>query len=301
MVAAAGLRHPTWYMMRPTVCSARQGWRIFLGLSLSIAISSALGCAGSAFRPEPEHGFVARHVATAHGPHNYWIYRPTHHTLAQKWPVILYLHGGGERGSDGLGPTQVGLGPAVQRTLGYVPFIVVFPQCADNRFWALPDMAERAMAALDSAIRDYNGDPERVYVTGNSMGGFGTWYLAARYPGRFAALAPICGGVKPPPWVKIPKEGRLIDLDGDPYASLAAKIGRTPVWVFHGGADPLVPVRESRNMVKALQHAGGLCRYTEWPGVGHESEEPTYALPELFEWMLHQRLGQPSPDAGGQK
>jgi predicted peptidase len=287
-------------MMRDLVCRVAVRWRFLL--SLSVVACSALGCAGSsAFAPEPSHGFVARQVATAHGTHSYWIYRPTNHTPAQKWPVILYLHGGGERGDDGVLPTQVGLGPAVQRTLGYFPFVVVFPQCAKKGFWALPEMAQRAMEALETAIRDYNGDPERVYVTGNSMGGFGTWYLAARYPGRFAALAPICGGVRPPPWVRIPKEGRLIDLDGDPYGSLAGKIGRTPVWVFHGGQDPLVPVRESRKMVEALQRVGGLVRYTEWPGVGHESEEPTYAQPELFEWMLRQRLGQPSADAGAAK
>ncbi len=268
-------------------------------LGLCLLSCTALGCAGSsAFTPEPSHGFVARQVMTQRGPHRYWIYRPTHHTPDQKWPVILYLHGGGERGNDGLAPTQVGLGPVVQHTLGYFPFIVVFPQCDSKGFWAFPDMAQRAMEALDAAIRDYHGDPDRVYVTGNSMGGFGTWFLAARYPGRFAALAPICGGTRPPRWLPIPKEARLIDLDGDPYASMARKIGNTPVWAFHGADDFLIPVGESRRMVTALKQAGGLVRYTEWPGVGHESEVPTYAQPELFEWMLQQRRGQPSADAG---
>jgi predicted peptidase len=159
-------------------------------------------------------------------------------------------------------------------------------------------MAARAMAAVETAIRDFNGDPDRIYVTGNSMGGFGTYYLAARYPGRFAALVPICGGVRPPRWVPVPKQGRLIDLGGDPYVAMAQKLGRTPVWIFHGVEDPIIPVSESRNMEAALRRAGGLVRYTEWPGVGHNAEEPTYENPELFEWLLRQRRGSPSADAG---
>lgn len=257
------------------------------------------GCAGpAAFVPDEHHGFLQQRVTTAQGVHTFMIYRPTHYTQQDRWPVILYLHGGGERGSDGIEPTQVGLGQAVQKTLGYFPFVVVFPQCRDQGFWAMPDMAARAMEALEIAIRDFHGDPDRVYVTGNSMGGFGTWYLAARNPGRFAALAPICGGVRPPPFARIPKSEQIIDLDGDPYASMAAKIGQTPTWIFHGENDPLIPARESRRMADALRKAGGRVRHTEWKGVGHAAEEPTYADPALFEWFLRQRRGQPSPDAG---
>ena len=270
-------------------------------LTLSVAACSLLGCMRHSFVPDAVHGFVARQTVSRRGTHKYWVYRPTHHmpAPAQKWPVILYLHGGGERGQDGLLPTQVGLGPAVQATLGYFPFIVVFPQCDAGAFWAQPQMAQRAMEALQTTIRDFNGDPERVYLTGNSLGGSGTWFLPLRYPGRFAALAPICGGVRPPPWIRIPKGERLIDLDGDPYASLAQKLGRTPVWIFHGADDFLVPVSESRRMAAALRQQGGIVRYTEWPGVGHAAEEPTYADPAFFEWLLKQRLGQPSPDADG--
>lgn len=170
-----------------------------------------LGCLGPpAFVPDAEHGFLERKELTAHGTYRYFIYRPKHFDPTQKLPIILYLHGGGERGDDGVAPTQVGIGQAVQKTLGYLPFLVVFPQCDRRTYWALPEMAARAMAAVETAIRDFNGDPDRIYVTGNSMGGFGTYYLAARYPGRFAALAPICGGVRPPRWVPVPKEARLI-------------------------------------------------------------------------------------------
>jgi predicted peptidase len=266
-------------------------------MGLSALLAS--GCSHVSFVPDRSHGFEPHVVSTARGPHRFFVYHPPgRERLSGKLPVILYLHGGGERGTDGIAATQVGIGPVVQGTLGYFPFIVVFPQCDPSSFWALPDMAERAMEALEIALREYNGDPERVYVTGNSMGGFGTYYLAARYPGRFAALAPICGGIKPPPWVRVPKENRLIDLDGDPYAQMAEKLGQTPTWIFHGKRDPLVPVSMSRKMAEALRSRGGIVRYTEWPSTGHAAEEPTYAQPELFEWFLKQRLGQPSADAG---
>lgn len=278
----------------PSLVPARR-----VALAFSLMVLSAAGCSHTAFVPDRSHGFESHVATTARGPHRFFVYRPPgHERRGEKLPVILYLHGGGERGNDGIAATQVGMGPVVQGTLGYFPFLVVFPQCEPSGFWALPDMAERAMEALDIALREHNGDPERVYVTGNSMGGFGTYYLAARHPGRFAALAPICGGIKPPPWVRVPKEGRLIDLDGDPYAQMAEKLGQTPTWIFHGSRDPLVPVAMSRKMAAALRKAGGIVRYTEWPKTGHAAEEPTYAQPALFEWFLKQRRGQPSPDAG---
>lgn len=271
----------------------------FLFALLGLFALALPACSGPQVVPDRSHGFLPHEVATSRGPHRFFVYRPPgRELLAEKLPVILYLHGGGERGTDGVKALQVGMGPVVQGTLGYFPFLVVFPQCDPSSFWALPDMAERAMEALEIALREYNGDPDRVYVTGNSMGGFGTYYLAARYPGRFAALAPICGGIKPPPWVRIPKEARLIDFDRDPYVQMAQKLGQIPTWIFHGKSDPLVPVAMSRKMAAALRQVGGIVRYTEWPGVGHAAEEPTYQLPALFHWFLKQRRGDPSPDAG---
>lgn len=273
--------------------------RLLLGM-VTLPLSAGLvGCAGSSrFVPVSRHGFLPYEVPTPQGPHRFYIYRPTHHETSTRWPVILYLHGGGERGDDGVAPTQVGLGPVVQGALGYFPFVVVFPQCARKGFWTLPPMRERALHALERAIHDFNGDPERIYVTGNSMGGYGTWILAAKNPGRFAALAPVCGGVKPPRVVPIPKEARVADPTGDVYAQVARRIGPTPSWIFHGERDWLVPPDESRRMAKAMQEVSAPVRLTIWPGVGHAAEEPTYGSPDLFEWFLRQRLGQPSPDAG---
>lgn len=273
-------------------------------LSLLGLAPLAAGCAGPGrFLPGEPHGFVARSVQTADGPHRFFVYRPRHLDPAAKLPVILYLHGGGERGEDGVLPTQVGLGPVVQSALGYFPFLAVFPQCRSGGFWGSPKMAERAMQALAVAIRDFGGDPERVYVTGNSMGGYGTYLLAARHPGQFAALAPICGGVKPPPLVRIPQGESLFDLRGDVYAQLAERLGKTPVWIFHGASDPLVPKKISIEIAEALRvHGGriepGLTQLTIWPGVGHAAEEPTYNLPQLFDWFLRHKRGLPDPSAG---
>jgi predicted peptidase len=130
-------------------------------------------------------------------------------------------------------------------------------------------------------MKEFRGDPKRLYLTGLSMGGFGSIAFAAKRAGQFAAVVPICGGVlrrgeQPPP--------------GDPYAEAAAKIGKTPVWLFHGGADPTVPVTESRKMEAALKAAGGDVRYTEYPGVGHNSWDKAYAEVDMAKWLFEQRL-----------
>ena len=132
-------------------------------------------------------------------------------------------------------------------------------------------MESVALKALGETIREFNGDPHRIYLTGLSMGGYGTWRLGANHPGRFAALVPICGGIRPPPRIRLPRGSSLTPPPGDPYAATAKKIGKTPVWVFHGDTDPTVPVTESRKMVEALKSAGGNVMYTEYEGVGHNS------------------------------
>jgi predicted peptidase len=155
-------------------------------------------------------------------------------------------------------------------------------------------MESVALAALAQAIEEFNGDPERIYLTGLSMGGYGAWNLAARHPGRFAALAPVCGGIAAPSRPnrpsEIPEFIPAVEDRENPYASVAGRIGRTPVWVFHGEADPVVPVEESRRMVLALRAAGGEARYSEFIGVGHDSWNRAYAEPEFFPWLFSKRL-----------
>jgi len=152
-------------------------------------------------------------------------------------------------------------------------------------------MQSQALAALDRAIKEFHGDVRRLYLSGLSMGGYGTWDMAAKYPHRFAAFVVICGGIAPPKMY--PQMGGSLAKDpkvADPYAETARLIGSTPVWIFHGGADPVVPVEESRKMYAALQAAHGNVKYTEYRGVGHESWLKAYAEPDLTTWLSQQHL-----------
>jgi predicted peptidase len=124
-----------------------------------------------------------------------------------------------------------------------------------------------------------------------SMGGYGTWDIAYRYPGRFAALAPICGGVRPPGKIPLPAGSPLADPSVNACALVAGKVGKTPVWIFHGDADKTVPPAESRQMNEALKAAGGNVRYTEYPGVGHNSWDQAYDQADFVPWLLAQRRG----------
>jgi predicted peptidase len=240
----------------------------------------------------PDTGFLDRTVAISGTTYRYQVFVPNNWTKKQKWPVILFLHGYGERGETGLPQTDEGIGHAIRLSKDPVPFIVVMPQClAGTHLWAEDAMEAQALAALEQSIKEFNGDRDRVYLTGLSMGGFATWDLAAKYPGKFAAYVPICGGVRGPK--DYPQIGGSLGRDpkvADPYAETAKRIAKTPVWIFHGGADDTVPVEESRKMAEALKAAGANYKYTEYPGVGHNSWDKAYAEPELVPWLLGQRL-----------
>jgi predicted esterase len=198
-----------------------------------------------------------------------------------KTPVLLFLHGSGERGDDleqlrhNGPPKMVETENAVshifrgQSTPKWVPgMIVVSPQCRAGEWWCAQDLA----ALLDEVEDKYRVDRDRIYVTGLSMGGYGAWELAEEYPDRFAAIAPVCGA-------------------GNPDA--ANKLRNLPTWVFHGERDTVVPFKRSQDMVNALKQAGGRVRFTPYPDRGHDCWTPTYANPELYEWMLKQKRGAP--------
>jgi predicted peptidase len=163
----------------------------------------------------------------------------------------------------------------------------VLPQCRKEHWWTQSPMDDEAIAALEAATKEFHGDPDRTYLTGLSMGGYGTWYLAAKYPRRFAAIAPICGGVLMPDAARAQPTG-----DVTPYTEAAKKVGgKTPTWIFHGADDPVVPVTESRKMNDAMKALGGDVRYTEYPGVGHDSWNKAYDEADLFTWMFSKSLG----------
>jgi predicted peptidase len=259
----------------------------FSALFLSLAVGSTAS-AGT-----PSTGFIDRTLSLHGVTYKYQVFLPDNWTPQQKWPVILFLHGFGERGSDGLLQTDVGLLHAVRLSRMHFPAVIVIPQCPGDHWWTETDMEEMALATLSAASKDFKGDPKRTYLTGLSMGGYATWDIASRYPGKFAAFVPICGGVILGSDIikKFPSLAKTAYPD-DPktYDLVAKKIGKTPVWIFHGGADDTVPVEYSRKMNEALKAAGGDVHYTEYPGVGHNSWDRAYSDPELMSWMLSKSL-----------
>src|SRR5881409_2606488 len=235
-------------------------------------------------------GFVARTTTVDGMLYRYQVFVPRGTDRGARPPVILSLHGAGERGTDGQLQTMVGLGPVVRGRAESFPAVVVMPQAPSDSLWRGAP-ARAALQALDASLLEFRGDSTRVYLTGLSMGGYGTWQLALEHPGRFAALVPICGGIRSPSALASIRVAGVPADAADPYAYVAARLADTPVWLFHGEADGAVPVSESRSMAQALRQASGDVRYTEYAGVGHNSWESAYNEPELWRWLFAQRLG----------
>lgn len=180
-------------------------------------------------------------------------------------PLILFLHGSGEQGTDGEKQARVGLGPAVRlNPQGWAPYLIVYPQKppGGNNWMAHERLI---LDVLEKTRKDYKVDEKRLYVTGLSMGGYATWMLTCKHPTLFAAAAPICGGGNP---------------------ADAPKIKALPLWNFHGDQDKAVPISRSNAMVDALKAAGGSPKYTVYPGVGHNSWDKAYREEKLWEWFL---------------
>jgi predicted peptidase len=192
----------------------------------------------------------------------------------RRWPLILFLHGAGERGAALQKVKKHGIPRVVEEgRVADFPFIAAAPQCPEGSRWTV--QLEALAALLDDLQAGYRIDPERIYLTGLSMGGFGTWALAAALPARFAAIAPVCGG-------------------GD--RSSVRRLTHLPTWVFHGAADPTVPLTRSAEMVEALALAGGDVRFTVYPEARHDSWTPTYDNPDLYAWFLSHTRREPGPE-----
>lgn len=236
---------------------------------------------------DPAKLFEPRQYANEQGEVlRYRLLKPLDYDPTQKYPLVIFLHGAGERGDDNLAQLKHGMADFCQaaRREKYRCYVLA-PQCPEDQKWVdidwttdgvkMPDEASPSMkltlAVVDSMLQDAAIDKNRIYVTGLSMGGYGTWDALARRPNFFAAAIPICGG-------------------GDP--ATAPKIKHIPISCFHGDQDTAVVVEKSRDMIAALKKAGGQPVYTEYPGVGHDSWSKTYANDETYVWLFGQRRTQ---------
>jgi len=267
--------------------------KINISVFLSVALLLISACASRHSFSETD--FPVRQVAVGNKTYGYRIYVPPDRDLNSKIPVMLYLHGSGARGSDNIAQID-GFRWMIEPLKDKIDFIAVIPQCERDTFWSSAEMSNYALAALDATVAEFNGDPQRLYLAGFSLGGYGTWQIAAANPGKFAALLPIAGGVvgeRPidprDRAVIIPELGTMLD-SAEPYQAMAKAIGQTPVWAFHGDADESVPVDYSRKMVQALKDAGSKnVRYTEYPHEGHLIVNKAFSEPGLLEWLAQRR------------
>ena len=257
---------------------------------LVLAGALALAACASGSRQRAAGEFVERSLVAAGTTYRYQVFVPARGAASGDAPVIVFLHGSGERGSDNHAQVDVGIGAYVRRHRADFPAIVVFPQAPAGSEWN--QVADVVLAQLEAATREFGGDRRRTYLTGLSMGGFGTWDYALRWPERFAALVPVCGGlvIDRRPSMNVAAVAGL----EDPYAAAAAALKQVPIWQFHGAKDDLVPPAYSRRMHAALQAAGARdARYTEFPDANHNSWDPAYLeTPQLWTWLFAQRLPQ---------
>jgi lysophospholipase L1-like esterase/dienelactone hydrolase len=250
----------------------------------------------AALAPQDDHGYAAKALTLEDGSRfAYRLLPPAEPVAGRSYPLLVFLHGAGERGSDNL--AQLAHLPEHLATPEYRALFdgfVLAPQCRANQRWVETDwsaetstpmteepspMLAAALRALDAVVAEHPIDVERVFLTGLSMGGYGAWELALRQPERFAAVVPICGG-------------------GD--ERLAARLAALPLWAWHGDQDRAVPVRRSRDMLLAIRAAGGAPRYTELAGVGHFAWPEAYAVDSpLWPWLAAQRRGLPDPTLDG--
>jgi predicted peptidase len=213
----------------------------------------------------------------------YRLLKPEKIDPAKKYPLVVFLHGAGERGNDNEKQLVHGVTEfASKENRAKHPCFLIAPQCPDGAKWADVDWgadrhtlpkemstpARLTVELVETMLKTEPIDSKRIYLTGLSMGGFGTWDLIARRPDLFAAAAPVCGG-------------------GD--EATAEKIKNIPVWAFHGAKDGAVKVARSRNMITALEKVGGKPKYTEYLDVGHNSWDRAYKDPEFFRWLFAQK------------
>lgn len=261
-----------------------------LGVVCAFAPAASASSASGFAHPVQETGFLNRSLIFHGVLYHFQIYVPENyaHRDRRRWPIILFLHGRGERGSEGMWQTQVGLPQAVRDHPERWPFLIVMPQCPQGHYWTDPDMMGMALSALDQESQEFHADSARTYLTGLSLGGYGAWEIARRNPKRFAAIAIAAGGIF---WSYAPERWRQ---SATLPAEYARAIGHTPVWLFHGSQDPIVSPRESELMYSAFKANGGDVRLWVYLGLHHDCWTRAYNEPELPRWLLDHHRGQPT-------
>ena len=268
---------------RPYVALIKEKAIFYMNKKIAVALS-VITMAGVTFAQETETIMKAEIYTNTVGESlKYRIYIPDNISKLNKCPLLLFLHGAGERGDD----NKSQLKHCITNIVAYSkehkePVILIAPQCPQNMKWSDIDwgktahtMPESASVPMKLALKlcgkiscDYPVDQKRIYIAGLSMGGFGTWDAIQRNPDYFAAAIPVCGG-------------------GD--TNLARRLVKIPIWVFHGGSDPVVKPENSRVMVEAIKKSGGNPKYTEYEGVGHDCWTRTFKDSEVLDWLLSQK------------
>jgi predicted peptidase len=256
---------------------------LLASMSLVLAFAAALPAALPA---QTTTGFLDRTVTVGTLRVQYQVYVPLTYDGHRKLPVILFMHGSGERGSDGLKQTQVGMPSQIRWHRDWFDAIVVMPQCPDDSVFR-GVVAQAAFATLEKSVKEFHGDRDRLYVTGLSMGGYGVWQQLLDHPNVFAAAVTVSGGLTP----SADMANLFVDTKGnEPFGYVAQQAKELPVWIFHGAQDDVVPVTQDRALVDSLRAAGSSPRYTEYPDVGHGAWDKAYGDEELWKWLFAQRL-----------
>jgi len=254
---------------------------------LCLGAAMLAACASHPARPTGGQ-FVARELELEGRRYRYQVFVPAASHGAGRRPIVLFLHGSGERGSDGWRQTESGLGPYLREHAADFPALVVLPQVPEDEQW-MGINARMALAALDAASAEFDADPSRTYVTGMSMGGYGTWEVALLQPERFAALVPICGALHSPRADYEQLYVSAVAGESDRYHALATRLRQVPVWMFHGALDDQVPPTDDRKLYKAARLVGAPFRYSEYPDGNHNAWDATYHDPAMWEWLWAQR------------
>lgn len=264
--------------------------------TLALLSAAPASLAAGHARSQQETGFLNRQV-TVHGQiRRFQVYLPEQYRRDdhKEWPIILFLHGRGERGSEGMWQTQVGLPQAIRDHPERWPFIVVLPQCPMGSFWTDSENLSMAMAALDQETAEFHADADRTYLTGLSMGGYGAWELVRQHPKRWAAVSLAAGGVF---WSYAPERWQRSTSLLPEYARA---LGHTAAWLFHGSDDPVVPLRQDELLSEAIKAEGGRVRLWVFQGLKHDCWTRAFNEPDLPRWLLaHRQDAPPAPAKHG--